>query len=586
MLNAVPVHIGLVHGSLAARSKWPDALGNGQRLEWTVFEGIPEGASVDAWVIGTRGTTKERLDAFQRLRSTGPLNAPILVLLNPREDQAPWLSVGADAYHEVSSSAALMAQRIKSLLPAPENNFNRNQNLGNILAMDEADRWQATFNAAAAGILTGRTQGFLEALESVAKTDKPGNAETTLKMSRSLLHAVEWELNNAEAETLLQLKEPVALDSGFIDRMTPLHGPKFLKDILAFRSGKSRVSSEWLVRGDPAETRHVHVEFTIPENLGDCMLVTLLDISARIRLEQELRDHVQSLEDRVKERTRDIHIANQKLQLEGNHRQRLTEQVRENLVQITQGIMSAKKILEVALPGRTNLKASFPKSMIIERPRDILGGDFLHVHRTDEMDTLALVDSTGHGIPGAMVSLMGYTLLHQSITSTPDLSPQRILESFRRAFVQRMKTQSADPQMHGFDAGIITLDRERAILRFSGAKEDLFHIREGVCHIHRGTRSSIELSTFSGGRNQLPQFEECTIDVKPGDQFYLNTDGVRDQFGGPNNRKFGRKRFADLLIRHSGLPLMERKRAIQKDLLLWKGANAKVDDATLIGFEI
>ena len=70
------------------------------------------------------------------------------------------------------------------------------------------------------------------------------------------------------------------------------------------------------------------------------------------------------------------------------------------------------------------------------------------------------------------------------------------------------------------------------------------------------------------------------------DRVYLNTDGVRDQFGGPNNRKLGRKRFADILVLHAALPLKERKKAIQKDLLLWKGANTKVDDATLVGFEV
>ena len=181
---------------------------------------------------------------------------------------------------------------------------------------------------------------------------------------------------------------------------------------------------------------------------------------------------------------------------------------------------------------------------------------------------------------------MGHNLLQQSMDAVSDLSPGRILTSFHDAFCERMKTRSTDPQMHGFDAGIVTVDPKARILRFSGAKEDLYHIRDGECRIVRGTRQSIELPPLHAGKAECPVFEEVTIDILPGDQFYLSTDGVRDQFGGTRNRKLGRKRFADLLTHHAHLPLADRKQAIKQELLLWKGANAKVDDATLIGFEI
>lgn len=586
MLLTTCIRLGLVHGSLAARSKWPNTLNNGQELEWTALDEIPESPDVDVWILGTHGLVKDRLKTFHRLREKSPLDIPILVLLNPREEQGPWLSVRADGFHETSSSAALMAQRIQSLLPFPEKRIHQNHNVGNALAMEESDHWQATFNATGAGILTGRADSFFQVQTRLSNSEMPCTMESTLEISRLLFRSIQWELNNASAHDLLNLRNPVSIDLEFVDRMTPLHGSQFLSDAMSLGRDKTHINSEWIVRDPNGIARYLNVQVAIPHNLQDCILVTLVDISERIRLEQELRNHVQSLEDRVQKRTQDIHVAHQKLQTESHQRQRLAEQVRENLVHITQGIISAKKIIEVALPGIARLKSVFPQSLVIERPRDILGGDFFHVHRSGQMDTLALLDSTGHGIPGAMVSLMGFTLLQHAITAAEDLSPQRILSLFHEAFCERMRTQSSDPQMHGFDAGVITLDRDRGVLRFAGAKEDLFHIRNGQCTVLRGSRCSIELFALESNVTEPPVFEEVALDVLPGDQFYLSTDGVRDQFGGPHNRKLGRGRLTALLARHSALPLHARKEAIQKDLLLWKGSHAKVDDATLIGFEI
>ena len=592
MLTVTSLRIGLTHGSLAARAKWPDVLSGGQVLDWVVVSGSVDNVEVDAWILGTEGTALQRMETYRRLKAAGPLDRPVLILLDPREDQAPWLKLKADGYHEKSSSAALLAQRIDEVIPSPIADSSPRSGSGefgstpHLLDRHEAERWQATFQSAGAGMLTAKTSRLLEAVAQLELSPRPEDTLGQVDLARFLLRVTEWELNNAEARKLLDLREPVSLGIEFVDRMTPLQGHRFIEDMLTLGKSSDRVTSEWVVREQSGSIRHLSVDISIPTDLNDSLLVTLLDISERIRLEQELREHVHNLEDHVRQRTEDIHIASQKLKAEGTQRQRLAQQVRENLVHITQSVLSAKAILEVALPGRSRLKTAFPDSFVIERPRDILGGDFLHVHSAGNLTSIALVDSTGHGIPGAMVSLMGHNLLQQSMADVTDLSPGRILTSFHDAFCERMKTRSSDPQMHGFDAGIVTVDPEARTLRFSGAKEDLYHIRNGECRIVRGTRQSIELPPLQTGKEPCPVFEEVTISMQPGDQFYLSTDGVRDQFGGTRNRKLGRKRFADLLTHHAHLPLAERKKAIQRELLLWKGANAKVDDATLIGFEV
>ena len=294
------IRIGLVHGSLAARSKWPNALENGQRLEWTALDEIPSNPDVDVWILGTQGLTKDRLETFLRLRLQGPLDIPILVLLNPREDQVPWLSTRADGFHETSSSAALMAQRIQSLLPFPETHPNQSQNQGNFLAMEESDHWQATFNATGAGILTGRAESFFQLQERLSKSDQPSSMESTLEISRLLFRSIQWELNNASAKNLLNLRNPVSIDLEFVDRMTPLHASEFLSDALSLGRNKTQIDSEWIVRDPDGNARYLNVQVAIPQNLQDCVLVTLLDISKRIRLEQELRNHIQSLEEKAR----------------------------------------------------------------------------------------------------------------------------------------------------------------------------------------------------------------------------------------------------------------------------------------------
>ena len=117
MLNAHALRIGLVHGTLAARAKWPDVLSGGQVLDWVVVSGSTVHVEVDAWVLGTDGTALQRMETYRRLKGSGPLDRPVLIVLDPREDQAPWLQLKADGYHEKSSSAALMAQRIDEIIP-------------------------------------------------------------------------------------------------------------------------------------------------------------------------------------------------------------------------------------------------------------------------------------------------------------------------------------------------------------------------------------------------------------------------------------------------------------------------------------
>ena len=582
------VRIGLLHASLAARAKWPEFLNDGRHIEWLSLVQMPDDQrSFDAWIIGTQGTKAQRLQSLKLLTSTPTGLGPVMVLLHPMDIHDDWLSLKADAYHESSSSAALLAQRLESLIPLADSGYAAPKPIGQSLAAAESQVWQSLFDCAGAGLLTGRAASFLRAQDQILNLPPAEDRDNILARVRQLLRSVQWELNNHRSKELLGLEEPVSLNSSFVDRITPLRSDRFLAGLLNLSEAQPTTQGEVVIRNQNGKTSHLSIELTLPSELDDGLLLTLLDISARIRLEQDLREHVQHLEKHVGIRTLDIRKVNVQLEKESRNKEQLAQQVRDNFVHITQGIIGAKKILDVALPSETELLQMFPNSMYISRPRDIVGGDFFFLGNSQTKKTLALVDSTGHGIPGAMVSLIGSMLLNQAFNALTEPLPHLILQRFQANFCRLIRPTDNQPQMHGFDAAVMTIDHEKKTVEFSGARGNLFLIRDGQTTVIRGTRKSIEYEPLNSQESDIDtSFEYHKLTLHEGDQLYLFSDGVTDQFGGARGRKMGRKRLAEMLSDFHMLPMPERKKAIHNALLIWKGANAKVDDATLIGVEI
>lgn len=583
---AAPIRVGLVHGHLAARSKWPLVSPSGRPLDWRVMDDEDAASNlVDIWVVGTQGHRERRMDTVRCL-TTSASPTPVLVLLTALDDASDWLALRAEGYHETGSPAALLAQRLEALLPAPVDAPNQLPTPAGLIQA-EAQFWESTFNMAGAGLITGRSTQFLSALERVGQLGPMRSRDEAIGRIHEVLSSVTWELNNPKAKALLELHTPVSLDCGFVHRITPIQPQALLADLLTLGKGNHTSVGDVVVRKDDGSPMYLSLELSLPQSASDTLLLTLLDISHRVELESTLRDHVNHLEERVEQRTLQIRQAKAKLESEGNQRQRLADQVRQNLVHITQGVISAKAILGVALPGKEDLRRHFPESLFIERPRDILGGDFLFMGEKNGQRTLALIDSTGHGVPGSMVALLGSMLINRAFAGLEVPTPSEVLRDFRLAFDQRMNRHSDVPQMFGFDGAVITVDAEARQLQFSGARGDLILIRDGQAQVIRGTRESIDLiQTVRGIPTDDVAFETHVLEIQPGDQVYLATDGIRDQFGGVHGRKLGRKRLADLLERHAHLPISERESALLQELLRWKGGNAKVDDATLVGIDL
>ncbi len=250
---------------------------------------------------------------------------------------------------------------------------------------------------------------------------------------------------------------------------------------------------------------------------------------------------------------------------------------------ITDSIIYARHLQEAILPPQESITTIFPESFILFRPKDIVSGDFYWFSATEEVGFLAAADCTGHGVPGAFMSVIGNELLNISLHDPSVRAPSAalgILDSkikgvFRKG---RKETLAQD----GMDIGLLVWHFKDNLIQFSGAKRPLILIRNNEVSEYAGDRYSI------GGKNadSTKTFTDKTFTAQKGDMLYLFTDGYSDQFGGTAGKKFMHRQFVKLLLRVSSLPPEKQKSEIQKAFESWKGKQEQVDDILILGIRI
>jgi len=282
------------------------------------------------------------------------------------------------------------------------------------------------------------------------------------------------------------------------------------------------------------------------------------------------------------------------LKQEMDKRMQLTSRLRQantELEEANRHIMSsieyAQGIQRAFLPDSQAMDSHFDDYCIIWDPKDIIGGDIYWFHGSDTRLYLAVMDCTGHGVPGAIMTMIAGTSLDRVINDFKISSPAAALKELNRLIRNSLARRQTSPLADdGLDIALCRVDRDTSTLHYAGARMSLFtartgDIEEAVGEI-KGDRRSV------GYRSSDPDFDftEHTLDLEPGMRFYLPTDGLLDQPGGERNFSFGRKRFKEFLQQHSQKPLAEQKRLLQKAFLEYKKDYPQVDDVTLVGFQI
>jgi serine phosphatase RsbU (regulator of sigma subunit) len=264
------------------------------------------------------------------------------------------------------------------------------------------------------------------------------------------------------------------------------------------------------------------------------------------------------------------------------------EDQRVNLQQVhagvTDSIAYASKIQSALIPRPERYRELFDDFFVLNRPKDLVSGDFHWVHRVDEHTCyVAQADCTGHGLPGAMIAAVGCSLLNELVAQHPTADPATLLALLNRRMVSTLQQEGQRRGAgDGMDIALCRIDRRERELLFAGAYRPLYWMHDGQITVINGDRKPI------GGSQHDPErtFTVHRVAYHPGDRIYLFSDGYVDQFGGPEKRKFMAGRFNALLMEHRHIPLALQSERLEQAFLDWKGPLEQVDDVCVLGIAV
>ena len=246
---------------------------------------------------------------------------------------------------------------------------------------------------------------------------------------------------------------------------------------------------------------------------------------------------------------------------------------------ITDSINYAKRIQSAILPSHDFIKDIFPEHFIIFKPKDIVSGDFYWVNRINNKRILAVSDCTGHGVPGAFMSMIGNTLLNEIINEKGITDPAEILNNLDKGIIDELRKEEEVSTFDGMDIGICVIEDEDNTLEYAGAFRSLIFVSNMELFDIKGVKKSI------GDKSKNRIFEKSNIALKDDMVFYMTSDGFIDQHN-EEGIKYGSKKMKQNILKYCNLGFEEQRTALLNDFTTYKGNQIQRDDVTFIGFKI
>lgn len=241
----------------------------------------------------------------------------------------------------------------------------------------------------------------------------------------------------------------------------------------------------------------------------------------------------------------------------------------------------ASFIQRAVLPNQRYMENILKDFFVLHKPRDIVSGDFYYCSRKEEYVVVAAADCTGHGVPGALMSIMGISFLNEILSSRGPITSSRILNLLRERVMRALHQKGHELEnKDAMDMALCIFNPKTRELQYSGANNPLYHIRSKVL-------TEIKADKMPVGINAIEEnsFTNHTMQLKPGDIVYIFSDGYPDQFGGPDDKKFKYGPFKELLIGISDRSMEQQQKELDRVITTWKGETSQVDDMLIFGIK-
>lgn len=283
---------------------------------------------------------------------------------------------------------------------------------------------------------------------------------------------------------------------------------------------------------------------------------------------KELQDLNASLEEKVNSRTEQLTKEKEKVEFQNK--------------EIRESINYAKRIQASILPPIQKVEEHIKDCFIYYEPKDIVSGDFYWFEHVKNRPMIAVVDCTGHGVPGAFMSIIGYTQLNEIVNDQKITDPGVILKELdkRVKLALNQNNGAKVSSMDGMELGLISINYEERKLEFAGAMRPLYFVKNSELHIVKGDKFSI-----GGSSLHKKTFTTHRLNFKKGDSFYLFSDGYPDQFGGPKGKKFMTKHVGQMLMKIAHLPMPYQGQIVQSAIKDWMKVEEQIDDILITGIK-
>ncbi len=438
-------------------------------------------------------------------------------------------------------------------------------------------------------------------LETDDRTDEYGNMHSWISYIFENVPVGSVIINLSLLKQMALLTESTVLN-GLISQINLSEEVKLLQELAARESEKAMQLKENEItlvrqRQEIQEVLLTQSQDEIKQNRmmaifafgGVALVLVMFSISTRAYVRKqrdnrklaEQKDEISEKNDELNQQNEEIATQRDEIEAQRDLVFKQKEQIEKTHEEISSSIDYAMRLQTSILPGTSLLSEKFREHFVFFRPKQKVSGDFYWWTEVEKKVIITAADCTGHGVPGAFMSMLGISLLREIVNKEFITQPAVILRHLRKEVIRSLDQKGEfGEQKDGMDLALVTIDPGTLVCEYAGANNPLYLVRKGQLTEYKPDRMPIS------HYQRMEKFTNNEIQLEKGDQLYLFSDGYADQYGGEKRKKFKYKAFQQLLVNHSGEPMEQQHQILLDTILRWQGDLEQIDDMVIIGIKI